>query len=249
MGANRRTRIIAIIATPIIVVGLVVVLLAVFGTPQDASPTQDSARSLGLEKTLTLAPTGTPGSEEAEAMESVPTEIQLEQVVAQVNDRIIPMSFLELASAADRAITAFVGSNPATQDEIIEVLVNGELVWQQAEKDGYALQAEEVNTALENFVKSHDKTIADLEAELSAQGLKLGDFQSYFWRLLTINGYTALKSQELGITGIEFVLSLQSEARISYGPAAGFSQRDNPIEVEDSQIGDQSETTEVDGTE
>jgi len=221
---SKRSRIIALIGAPLIVVGLIVILLQLFGRNDfDLEPTTslaatDPTAALGAAD-LSSAPEASESGTEP-ASDPTPVPVAPEDIVAQVNQRVIPVTLFEVAQSVDQAITSLLAQPPSAAADILEIVVNGELVWQQAEQASYTLGADQIATSLENFLTSQGKSISDLELALAQENLSLAAFQAYYGRLLVINGFSQQQAQNQGITLDQYIAGLQSESQISFGPAA-----------------------------
>jgi cytochrome c biogenesis protein CcmG, thiol:disulfide interchange protein DsbE len=243
----KRFRIIALIVAPLIVMGLIVTLLQFFGRNEaNADPTTTNAvlaeQLTAPESLAESAQNSETGTESA----TVPTltPVAPEDIVAQVNQRVIPIDLLNVAQATDRAITTLLVQPPSMMADILEIVVNGELVWQQAEQAGFTLPNDQITAALDRFLTSQDKTISELELSLAQENMSLGDFETYYGRLIVINGFSQQQAQAQGTSIADYVANLQTEAQISFGPAAaiaaGEPEPEITAEIETADQSDQS---------
>jgi thiol-disulfide isomerase/thioredoxin len=168
-----------------------------------------------------VSPTVTPQPSPEALIPPVPTQTPEPDadVVAIVNGRMLDRNTLEIMQAADRAMAALLTQPQPAGDDVLERLVNGELVWQAAQAAGFAIEELHINQQLQGFLAARDKSMADLESALSANGLSIDDFRSYFARLLVIDQFSRTQAQNHGGTVSEYLGQLQREARISFGPA------------------------------
>jgi peroxiredoxin len=142
------------------------------------------------------------------------------EVIAQVNGRIVGRETLQVMLAADRAMADLLGQPLPSGDEVLDRLVNEELVWQAAQAAGVDLEEDRVAQALQDFLTARGRSMADLEQALAAHHLDLEGFTAYFGRLLLVDQFSRTQAQSQGLTVAEYLIQLQRDARISFGPAA-----------------------------
>ena len=227
-------RLVAMIAIPLIVIVLITVLFS-FAQANDQRVPKTAPPEISAEQdAAAVQPTENGSSEENTSQEIIaPTPIPVapEEIVAQVNRQVVSNDLLTLAQGSDQAVSALVGSSPSSIEAIIETLINGELVLQQARAAGFSIDQEQLTDSLNSLLASQGKSISDLELSLAAQGLTIELFEAYFDRLKTIDQFSAQQSQALGISVTEYVRNLQHEAQISFGPAVTLPTPEVNIEI------------------
>ncbi len=214
------SRILAVVIAPLVVVGLLALVFAIFALQR---PTP-----VGAEKTVAQEDVTSPlppvtqrdgNNPVIDASNEFP-EVPPEEIVALVNQQVIPEETLRVAQAADRAMTALLGGTPVEGPEILEMVINGELVWQAAIRAGFQIAEEDVWASLEGLLSGYEKSEEEFADVLRAEGLTTEEFQAYFSRLLVIDRFSRQQAQELGITVETYLRRLQDGAQISFGPAA-----------------------------
>lgn len=141
-------------------------------------------------------------------------------LVAQVNGRPLDRQLLQTMVAADRAMAQLLGQSMPDGRDVLERLINGELVWQAAQVGRFVVAEAQATTALEAILAANQKSRADLEARLAANGLTFDAFMAYLGRLVTVDQFAQSQAQARGQSVAAYVGQLQAQARISFGPAA-----------------------------
>jgi len=239
ISKGKKIRIIALVGAPLVVVFLLAGIFSLFGSKTNAATATPTVIAVAPEDdsvTPTVDKPVTSGK-----VEPTPAAIAPEDVVARVNQRVIPVDLLNVAQATDRAITKLLEQPPSNSPDILEILVNGELVWQQAAQVNYTLSEDQIAAALENFLASQGKVIAELETALTTEGLTLATFQAYYGRLLVINGFSQQQAQAQGVSVESYLTALQRSAQVSFGPAAAIAaafavEEDQPVESETAAV-------------
>ncbi len=155
-----------------------------------------------------------------------------EQPLAVVNDTPLDAEALADALAIDRAMGRLLGVEiPAAPQAVLERLVNGRLVAQAAEGASFALDEAQIDTALTNLLAGAGQDEAALADALAAENVSDADFHSAFAQLLLVDQFTRQQAAAQGVDASDYLRSLQTEARISFGPGVAAL---SPIAVEAS---------------
>lgn len=172
--------------------GIALVIAAVAGLvsgtgPDAALPSEQPAAAAGTKPTA-VPPTQMPETQAEPTDQLVPTEVpapdtgpdDISHVVAEVNGQILDQQMLQMMQAADRAMAALLDQPPPSGHDtstmlstgLLDRLVNGELVWQAAQAAGFALDQEQVDRQLRDFLAARDKSMAELESAVTARVLQ-----------------------------------------------------------------------------
>lgn len=152
-------------------------------------------------------------SSAAAAQPDAPTS----EVVADVNGRIITREMVQTMARIDLAMADLFGAPPAA--DLTARSVNGELVIQAAQRAGVEPSPISEQAAAA-WLEQVGRTQADLSAALARNGIDIAAFNAYRTRLQFIDQYATQQAARLGVSVDEYVLGLQRQARISFGPAA-----------------------------
>jgi hypothetical protein len=122
---------------------------------------------------------------------------------------------------ADQAMAHLTGqeTNEAYADAVAR-LINSELVWLEAQQAEATVAHEDAQASLTALLEGYDKSEQELESALVAAGLPRDEFDAYFARLVTIDGYAAIQADALGLAPGRYLRTLQSGAQVSFGPLA-----------------------------
>ncbi|MCS6825190.1 MAG: redoxin domain-containing protein [Caldilinea sp.] len=140
------------------------------------------------------------------------------EIVAFVSGEAITQRDFREARAVDAVMAALAGVQPAPAETIVEQLVNMALVLQWGQVTVDSTQA---NAALAQFLQTHHKSRADLEAALLAQDVTWDRFERYFARLIAADRYLRSQQAATGASSAELLQSWRQQTPISFGPAAG----------------------------
>lgn len=226
---NKKKRILLLTAVPILVTGLIGLVILVFNSQHTGSSRQEG----GMTTPFTTAVSKTPTKTEAVTITPPPLSVAPSDIVAMVNQIVIPIEMYNTALASDRALTNLLSQPPSNPESILDVLVNGELVWQRADKAGYSLNEDQVTETLQKFLTSQALTTNDLEEALLKEGIPMTAFQAYYGRLLVIEGFSQEEMDAKGLNQSEYMEAVQREAQVSFGPAAVLAQAEQPS-IEDT---------------
>ncbi len=198
-----------------------VVVLSSSSKPKP-SPADPTATVTVTAEATPISPTSTPQAQTEATSQPAPTQAPspAADVVAQVNDQTIGRQALQAMQAADRAMTELLDQPLTVGDDVLDRLVNAELVRQAAQADGFALEEDHIAQQLQDFLATRGKSTEDLESALAANDLSTDDFTAYFGQLLLVDQFSRTQSQAQDVTVSEYLRRLQSEAYISFGPAA-----------------------------
>lgn len=147
-----------------------------------------------------------------------------ESPLAVVNDTPIDADALAEALAIDRAMVHLLGAEgpaaevPADGQAVLERLVNGLLVAQAAQQTGFALDDGQLDAALANLLAGAGQDNAALERALAAENVSQADFRAAFAQLLLVDQFTRQEAAAQGVEASRYLQSLQTQARISFGP-------------------------------
>ncbi len=205
-------------------IGLIVGLFALLRMPASPSSAPLTSRNRGEFPTQTVA---TPTVVAAATAHLTPTSSAAATatpadgaLVAQVNGRPLDRQALQTMVAADRAMAQLLGRPTPDGRDALERLINGELVWQAAQAERFAVPPEQVTTTLEAILAANRKSRAELETRLTANGLTFDAFMAYLERLVTVDRFAQSQAQARGQSVADYIGQLQAQARISFGPAA-----------------------------
>lgn len=205
-------------------IGLIVGLFALLRMPASPSSAPLTSRNRGEFPTQTVT---TPTVVAVATAHLMPTSAAVATatpadgaLVAQVNGRPLDRQALQTMVAADRAMAQLLGRPTPDGRDALERLINGELVWQAAQAERFAVPPEEATTTLEAILAANQKSRAELEARLAANGLTFDAFMAYLARLVTVDRFAQSQAQAHGQSVADYIGQLQAQTRISFGPAA-----------------------------
>ncbi len=213
---SSQQRFLAVIVIPIAVIALVAVLFAFMQANDQRAAAPTATATIQPAQATSTAP---PSSSSPTILAPTPVIVP-DEIVAQVNRRVIGRDLFLLAQGVDAAMADLVGSTPVQTDILVEQLINSELVLEQAQFAGFALSQAQRTAGVASLLESLGKSPADLEQALTAAGIALADFETYYGRLLTIEQFANQQAAAADHSLPEYLRGLQASAQISFGPAA-----------------------------
>lgn len=132
-----------------------------------------------------------------------------QDAVAWINGNPLPLEALRQRQAIDRALNALFNIPAADEGTAVVRLVNEVLLLSAAESAGFSVAPEAVPAEREALLAVYDKSTADLEAALQAEGFPLAAFDAYLANLITARDFSTAQAQARGITPEAFILELR----------------------------------------
>lgn len=174
---------------------------------------------------------------EVEGVQRVANAME-QEIVAIVAGDVITLQDVQEAGAIDAAMAGLAGVEKASTQAIVEQLIHTAIVLRWSEVAVDSLQAA---NALEQFLRMHRRSRAELEAALLAQGVAWERFERYFARLIAADTYLRSQQAATGTASEALLQSWRRQTPISFGPAAptvlsvaaaSMSQPESALQVE-----------------
>lgn len=171
---------------------------------------------ISVRQSPTILPTLSPTQKPTESS----GQVNQEDILAMVNGDGITAQYLQVVQASDSALGYLLGRDVGQSEYLMDRIINEELVRQEAQRHAYQVTDQEVQGALKDLLSQHGKIIQDLELSLLDNGISLETFLAYYKHLYLVDQFSRQQAQALNLSIPEYIQKLQSEAQISYGPAA-----------------------------
>ena len=135
--------------------------------------------------------------------------------VALIDNSLILRSEFDLVQSIDQAMSALLGIEPATPDQLLQQMVNHQLVMREATRAG--AQPGDVHARLAELLAAHNKTQADLDVILQTYAVDAQQFDGYLAELVLVDQFAHQAAVDKGMTVEGYVAQLQAAARIHLG--------------------------------
>ena len=87
-----------------------------------------------------------------------------------------------------------------------------------------------MDSALRDFLLVQNKSKAELEEIIKQKEISWEYFHAYYRQLLLIAQYSQQQAKDLELSVADYIVMLQSDERVSFGPAANLAEQEKKSE-------------------